>query len=50
MYGEVRYFVPDWQPSQAQLKMFTNLEDNLEAIQKMLPNRYYTVGRKQKGV
>ena len=51
MYGEVKYFVPQWEDKSFE----TGVEDlnylktlNIEDVQRQLPERYYTCGRKQK--
>ena len=44
MYGQVKYFVPDW--SFTHTSMFQG--QDIETIQKELPQRHFTVGRKVK--
>jgi hypothetical protein len=53
MYGQVRYFVPDWNsqnnilPQENQNKKINN-DSLVKEIQEILPYRFFTIGRRQK--
>ncbi len=50
MYGQVKYFIPEWSSSNYQNidKQLEHMNYDIINIQNELPNRYFTVGRKLK--